>query len=275
MMLRANNLLFEYGRAPILVDVSLDVPEGKLCGLVGPNGAGKSTLLRCLHGAIRPRSGTVSLDDCELSRLSRREVARAVGVVPQHCHPAFPVPVAHFVGMGRFAREPLFGGPSRADRAVVERCLDEMNLRALASRSVDELSGGEFRRVLIAQALAQEPRILLFDEPVQQLDLLHQLEVMEFARSFARRGGTAALVVLHDLGLAARYCDSLALLHRGRIVNIGAPDEVLTEDALRRVWGVRASIERSPATGAIQVVPLTAFDAHVSTRDGAHTELQP
>ena len=117
--------------------------------------------------------------------------------------------------------------------------------------------------------------MLLFDEPVQQLDLLHQLEVMEFARSFARRGGTAALVVLHDLGLAARYCDTLALLHRGRIVRLGTPDVVLTEDTLRRVWGVRASIERSPATRAIQVVPLTAFDAHLSTRDDEPAELEP
>ena len=274
MMLRASDLSFEYGRTPILVDVSLDVPEGKLCGLVGPNGAGKSTLLRCLHGAIRPRAGKVWVGDREIAQLSRREVARAIGVVPQHCHPAFPVSVGHFVGMGRFAREPLFGGPSRTDRGVIERCLDEMGLRSLASRSVDELSGGEFRRVLIAQALAQEPRVLLFDEPIQQLDLLHQLQVMEFARSFARRGGTAALVVLHDLAMAARYCDTLALLHRGQIVGFGTPDEVLTEDTLRRVWGVRASIERSPATGSIQVVPLAAFDANHSLREDGHAEVK-
>lgn len=274
MMLEGRNLSFEYGRTPILVDVSLSVPEGQLCGLVGRNGAGKSTLLRCLHGALRPRAGSATYADRDIAQMSRREIARAIAVVPQHCHPAFAVSVEHFVGMGRFAREPFFGGPSRDDLAIVRRCLDEMDLIPLATRSIDELSGGEFRRVLIAQALAQEPRVLLFDEPIQQLDLRHQLEVMEFARAFSRRGGTAALVVLHDLALAARYCDTLALLHRGRLVSVGAPDRVLTEETLRTVWGVHASIERSLATGAIQVVPLSAIESTSLARD-IHSGTKP
>jgi len=131
-----------------------------------------------------------------------------------------------------------------------------MGLSEHALRPVDEPSGGEFRRVLIAQALAQEPQVLLFDEPVQQLDLLHQLEVMEFARAFTRRGGTAGVVVLHDLGLAARYCDTIALLDRGRIVASGLPDDVLSIENLRTVYGVEASIQRCPATGTLQIVPL-------------------
>jgi len=255
-MLAAIDVAFRYGKAPLLEDVTLDVAEGELVGLVGPNGAGKSTLLKCLYGALRPRSGRVVLLDRDLHGMHAVEIARVLAVVPQACSPAFPVSVAYFVGMGRFSRERFLGGPTEHDREVVHRCLEDLGLGDLADRPLDELSGGEFRRVLIAQALAQEPRVLLFDEPVQQLDLLHQLEVMEFARRFARRGGTAGVVVLHDLGLAARYCDRLALLHEGRILASGAPAAVLTPGNLRRAYGVETSVRPCPETGIPQVIAL-------------------
>jgi iron complex transport system ATP-binding protein len=257
MILRAESVSFGYGALPVLDGVSLEFPEGRLAGIVGPNGAGKSTLLRILSGLLRPTAGRVILGDADLASLSRRAVARLMGVVPQSSFPAFPVSVEHFVGLGRFAREPIFGGPTGADADATRRAMAEMQVAHLAGRTVDELSGGEFRRVLIAQALAQEPEILLFDEPVQQLDLLHQIEVMAFAREFARRPGSSAVIVLHDLGLAARYCDTLAILHRGRISASGAPEQVLTADAVREAWGVEASIQRCPATGSLQVVPLS------------------
>ncbi len=269
-MLSASDLAFGYGARAVLDGVSLDVAEGSLVGLVGPNGAGKSTLLRLLHGALRPKRGRVLLEGVDLARLSHAEIARRLAVVPQTAHPAFPVSVAYFVGMGRFAREPFLGGPTEADRVVVRRCLEEMGLAALADRPVDELSGGEFRRVLIAQALAQEPRVILFDEPVQQLDLLHQLEVMTFARAFARRGGTAGVIVLHDLGLAARWCDTLVLLHGGRVLAHGAPSEVLRADLLRTAYGVETSISTCDATGTLQVIPVAAARGGVgSAPDGA------
>lgn len=258
MKLAADGVAFGYGARPVLDGVTLEVPEGSLVGLVGPNGAGKSTLLRLFYGALRPQRGRVLVDGADLTALSPREIARVIGVVPQSCSPAFPVAVDSFVGMGRFARERFLGGPTPGDLAVVRRCLDEMRLGPLADRPVDELSGGEFRRVLVAQALAQEPSVLLFDEPVQQLDLLHQLEVMEFARSFARRGGTAGVVVLHDLGLAARFCDTIALLLAGRVLASGRPEDVLTEPNLRAAYGVDAAVQRCAATGSLQIVPLRA-----------------
>ena len=257
-MLAATDLVFGYGARGVLDGVSLDVPEGRLVGLVGPNGAGKSTLLRCLAGALAPRSGHVRLRGTDLSRLKPAELARRIAVVPQASNPAFPVTVEYFVGMGRFAREPFLGGPSEADRAVVRRCLDEMRLGELAERAVDRLSGGEFRRVLIAQALAQEPEAILFDEPVQQLDLLHQLEVMTFARDFTRRGGTTGVIVLHDLALASRWCDTIALLHHGRILSVGPPREVLTVETLRTAYDVESSVTPCPITGALQIVPIRA-----------------
>jgi ABC-type cobalamin/Fe3+-siderophores transport system ATPase subunit len=254
--LAAQSVVCGYRDRTVLHEVSVTLREGELLALVGPNGAGKSTLLRCLHGALRPRSGRVLLGGRDLRTCSSREVARVVGVVPQSSSPAFPVSVASFVGMGRFARERFLGGPTVEDQRVVARCLAEMGLEPLAERAVDELSGGEFRRVLIAQALAQEPSILLFDEPVQQLDLRHQLEVMQFARSFTRRGGTSGAVVLHDLGLAARWCDAIALLLDGRIVAEGRPEEVLTPENLRRAYGVLADVHRNAATGALEVVAV-------------------
>jgi len=255
-MITATDVVFAYGRHRVLDGVTLHVPEGRLVGLVGPNGAGKSTLLRCLHGGLRPAGGRIEVQGTALASLRPAEVARRVGVVPQNSSPAFPVSVAWFVGMGRFARERFLGGPTVTDREVVRRCLAELALTDIADQPVDELSGGEFRRALIAQALAQEPRILLLDEPVQQLDLLHQLEVMEFARAFTRRGGTAAVVVLHDLGLAARYCDTVALLHRGRIRASGPPATVLTAANVAAVYGVEAVIRPCAETGSLQVVAV-------------------
>ena len=256
MKISARDIAFGYGPRAVLDGVSLDVPEGRVVGLVGPNGAGKSTLLHCLHGALRPRRGTILVDDVDIATLAPREIARAIGVVPQSCSPTFPVSAAHFVGLGRFARELRFGGPSAADAATVEQCLRALDVAHLADRTIDELSGGEFRRVLIAQALAQEPSLLLFDEPVQQLDPGHQLDVMEIVRSFARRGGNAVVIVLHDLSFAARFCDELRLLHRGRIIASGSLEAVLTADNVRTAYGVEAAVQRCPATGALQVVPL-------------------
>jgi iron complex transport system ATP-binding protein len=254
--LRAEDLAFGYAGVPVLTDVDLEAPEGCLLGLVGPNGAGKSTLLRCLYGALKPQAGRVFVNGTDISTLSPREVALRIGVVPQNCETVFPVTVAYFVGMGRFARERFLGGPTEEDREVVRRCLEEMGLANIAERPVDAISGGEFRRALIAQALTQETPVLLFDEPVQQLDLLHQFEVMDFARAFAHRDGTTAVVVLHELDLAARFCDRLALLHEGRIVSCGLPEEVLTVENVRSAYGVEATIRRCEQTGAIQVVPL-------------------
>ncbi|MEZ5967117.1 MAG: ABC transporter ATP-binding protein [Planctomycetota bacterium] len=252
---------FAYGSSRILDGVSASLTEGRLLGLVGPNGAGKSTLLRCLHGALRPRRGRVLLDGADVATLSPRELARRIAVVPQASSPAFAVRVDHFVGMGRFAHERFFGGPTPHDLQIVDRALDDLGLSSLRHRPVDELSGGEFRRVLIAQALTQEATVVLFDEPIQQLDLLHQLEVMEFARAFSRRPGCAGIVVLHDLGLAARFCDELVLLHGGRVLASGVPEDVLTREHIAHAYGVEAVVERSAATGAIEVVPLRAAPA--------------
>ena len=254
--LSARGVEVAYGERRVLRSVDLEVAPGTLVGLIGPNGAGKSTLLRCLAGLQAFAGGQVAIDGDDLRTLSPRRAAQRIAVVPQTCFPAFPVRVDQFVGMGRFAHERFFGGPTRRDRDVVARCLAELGITGLADRPVDALSGGEFRRVLIAQALAQEADVLLLDEPVQQLDLLHQIEVMEFARTFARRPGHAGVVVLHELGLAARYCDPVVLLGDGGVLASGSPEAVLTKANLRRAYGVEAAIGRCQVTGALTIVPV-------------------
>jgi iron complex transport system ATP-binding protein len=255
MKLRVSGVSFSFPGRPVLDGVTFDVAEGRLVALLGPNGAGKSTLLRCMYRALTPSSGSVLVDGADLATLPRREVALRVGVVPQACHPGFHVPVAEFVAMGRYARESLLGTESAAHPAVA-RALEATSMTEHADRGVHELSGGEFRRVLIAQALAQEAPVLLLDEPVQQLDLFHQIEVMDLLRRLARRPGAAAVAVLHDIALAARYCDEVVLLSHGRIAAAGTPEAVITEENLRDVYGVEAAVDRCPATGAVRVVPV-------------------
>lgn len=259
--LLVRGLTMGYGERQVLRDVDLDVVPGELVGLVGPNGAGKSSLLRCIAGLHHARAGQVKLDGQELPKLGARAIAQRLAVVPQTCVPALPVSVAHFVGLGRYAHERFFGEPTQHDEEVVERCLAELALQPFADRAIDALSGGEFRRVLIAQALTQEPSLLLLDEPVQQLDLLHQLEVMEFARAFTRRPGKAGLVVLHELNLAARFCDRVVLLHGGKVLAHGTPEDVFTTAHLRQAYGVEAVLGRCPGTGSLLITPVAAAEA--------------
>jgi iron complex transport system ATP-binding protein len=263
-----SGLSFRYASRIALDDVSFHVGESELVGILGPNGAGKSTLLRCMHAALTPTRGAVTVGDVDLSTLPRREVAKLVGVVPQSCSPGFRVDVAAFVGMGRFAHESFLGAASAEDRAAVRDALGAVDMLGFADRSVLELSGGEFRRVLIAQAIAQHAPVLLLDEPVQQLDLRHQIEVMELIRSVAKRRGCTGVAVLHDLSLAARYCDSLILLAHGRVVAVGPPESVITPAHLRDVYGVEATVDRCLVTGSLRATAIRALAPPDSTNAG-------
>ena len=243
----------ELGGREILRDVSLALRPGEVLGLAGPNGAGKTTLLRVASRVLRPQRGRVRLGERGLESFSRRGLARELAVVPQNTQVAFPFRVAEVVLMGR---SPHLGAWSFEGEADVERAREAMarvGVEALADRSVLEISGGERQLVLIARALTQDPRVLLLDEPTSHLDLHHRLRVQERIREFAR-DGRAALVVSHDLGLAASGCDRLALLDAGRVLALGTPAEVLTPENLRRVYRIEAEVLAGP-DGAPLVVP--------------------
>lgn len=273
MILTATGVAARLDGVEVLRGASLRLEPGKFAGIVGPNGAGKSTFLRTLHGALRPAAGEVRIDGRDVAAARPGWIARRVGVVPQSAVPRFPYRVADYVGLGRF---PFTDGdadpdvaPSGTAAEIVARAMSDAGVEDLADRTVDRLSGGEFRRVLLAQVLAQEPRFLLLDEPLQQLDLRHQIALMDFVAAFVRRPGRSAVAVLHDLGMAARYCDEVLVLDGGSVHAAGAPRDVLTTATLRDVWGVDAAVGECPATGLLQIVPLrpTAVPA-ARKRDG-------
>lgn len=243
-----------YGGREVIHGVSLTVPRGSILGLAGPNGSGKSTLLRAMTGILKPYSGRVTIDGAEVSRMTRREVARKVAVVPQDISVGFEFTVRDVVSMGRTPHLRMFQPETAGDRRAVEEALDKCGVRELADRLPAELSSGERQRVALARALAQNPEYLLLDEPTAHLDIGHQGEVLELVADLRRSRGLTVVAVLHDLNLAAMYVDSLCLIKDGRVKAMGGPDEVVTPQVLRDVYGIEAAVVRNPFTGGPVVV---------------------
>ncbi len=240
--LEASGVECRRGRTTILTGVDLAVDVGERVALVGPNGAGKSTLLRVLAGIDAPHFGSVLLRGGDLHSMRSRERAREIAVVSQHELPPADLLVRELVALGRVPhRSPWATEPD--DHAL--EALDRLGLRAFADRPVDRLSGGELRRVLVARALAQEAPLLVLDEPTNHLDLRHQHELLGIVRDL----GLTVVAAIHDLGLAARYFDRVAVVHDGSVVAQGSPDGVLTTDLVQRVFGVRVARVLHPETG--------------------------
>jgi iron complex transport system ATP-binding protein len=256
--LAAEDLRFDYGRGPVLRGVGLAVAPGEIVGVIGPNGSGKTTLVRLLAGVLRPAGGRVTLAGRPLDALSRRDVARRLAVVPQDSAVEFPFTALEVVLMGRAPHLPPLAFPRARDLDVARRAMGALDVGALEGRALAELSGGERQRVLLARALAQEPAVLLLDEPTTHLDLRHQTGIYDTVRERVRRDGMAVLSVLHDLNLAALYCDRLLLLAGGRIAAGGTPGEVLVAPLLEAAYGVPVHVARHGATGTPVVLPLPA-----------------
>jgi iron complex transport system ATP-binding protein len=241
-------------RAPSLDGVGMSLAPGELVAVVGPNGCGKTTLLRALLGLVPLERGEARVLDRPVAEWPRRELAQVIGVVSQREEPAFPLRVEDVVMLGRYARLGPLGAPSAEDREAVRAALEQCDAWDLRDRSTDALSGGEWQRVRVARALAQAPRALVLDEPTASLDVRHEMELFELVAALVH-GGLGALVVTHQLNLAARYAKRLLLLGGGRLVAAGAPRDVLRRAALEEVfrWPVAVTAWRD---GAPQVVPL-------------------
>ena len=239
-----------------LADLAFGLAPGEILGVIGPNSAGKTTLIRLLTRVLEPAAGEILLEGRPLARLDRAEVARRVAVVPQGVPPQFPFSVEELVLMGRFPHAPARYFEDAADRAVAHGAMAAAGVLELAALPLDSLSGGERQRAVIARALAQEPRLLVLDEPTAHLDLRHQAEASTLLRRLNRERGVSMLLVSHDLNFAAEVCDRLLLLAAGRPVRLGTPEEVLEAPVLEAVYGCEVHVEKSAASRrpVVQVV---------------------
>jgi iron complex transport system ATP-binding protein len=255
--LEAADVDVRYGARAAIAGVSARVAPGEMLGVIGPNGSGKSTLIRVLAGVQRPSTGMVRLDGGDLHVLPRRARARRIALVPQETHLSFPIRVRDLVLLGRAPHTGRFGLEGPDDLRAAHDAMVRAEVIELADRPVDQLSGGERQRVVLARALAQDAGILLLDEPTSFLDLKHAVVLLDLVRELCRGRGLAVAVVLHDLNLAAMYCDRLLLLDRGRVHAAGTPDEVLTYRDLCTVYGTELYVAPNDVTGRLVVLPLS------------------
>lgn len=251
MRLCIENLVFRYGETPVLKEICMGLGASELLGIVGPNGSGKSTLIRCIDGILKPDRGTLLLDGMDLKRMPQMEIARNLGYVPQNTPRTFPVTVFDAVLMGR--RPHLSWRSGERDRHRVVHALERLGIEHLALRDFNELSGGEQQRVLIARALAQEAGVLLLDEPTSNLDIRHQLEVMEIVRQLIAEKGLSAVIAIHDLNLASRYAHRVVMMKGGEVFAAGDPDKVFTPGNIASVYGVESLVEKR--NGSLFIIP--------------------
>lgn len=252
-LLEAKQLTYSINGRTIIDNLSMKLQSGSFLGIIGPNGSGKSTLLRMLCGLLKPVQGSLTLEGKPFKAYSTKERAQMIGYVPQDCSLDADFTIEQIVAMGRHPYSRLLGGLTSSDAQQVERAMEQCGVDHLRDRYIHACSGGQRQLAFIAKALAQEPQILLLDEPISALDIRHQLRTLALLRQLADEG-YAVVASLHDLSLASRYCDRLLLLHDGRIEAFGEPEEVLSADALYDVYGVHAVIRHEPGTEGLSII---------------------
>ena len=250
--LSAEGLSYSVETQTLLDSVYLHAEQGRFVGLIGPNGAGKSTLLRALSGMLRHQHGAVLLEGTDLRSMSSRDVAASMALVSQIAPYTHGFTSFELVLMGRYPHLGRFQIEGREDNRIARDAMRQTDTERFADRTLDTLSGGERQRVFVSRALAQQPRILLLDEPTSNLDVFHQLKVLDLVRQLVNEGLTA-VAAIHDLHMAARYCDRLVLLSDGRVLAEGRPEEVLTPEAIESAFGVRCAVYPDPVTGSLAI----------------------
>lgn len=254
-VLQLQDVSFAYQEDSVIKQVSLDVHPGEFTGILGPNGSGKSTLLKLMGGLLKKDSGKVLFRETELSQYTRKRLAQSIAWIPQEHPMVFPFQVSEIVLMGRHPYLSPFTFESEQDFEIASRAMEITATTHLSGRSFNEVSGGEKQRVVIASALAQEPEIMLLDEPTAALDIKYQLEVLNILKHLNEKNGMTLLLAMHDLHLASKFCQRLILINEGQIVKDGTPAEVLQKEVLEKVYDVRIKLFRDHEDGSVMISP--------------------
>lgn len=255
-ILETKNITFGYKTKKILDDISFSVQESDLLGIIGPNGAGKTTLFKTITRLLKPWNGKIFLNGNDISSLSTRDVARTVATMPQFLEVPFSFTVEEFVKMGRYPFKNKFESLNRHDFEAIENALSLTDTLPLRERLILELSGGERQRVVLAQALCQEPKLLLLDEPTAHLDIGHQIEILDLIKKLSKQNKLTVIVVLHDLNLASEYCNKIALLNNGKLFRYGGPEQVLTYQNIEEVYKTCVVVKNNPVTKKPYIFPV-------------------
>jgi iron complex transport system ATP-binding protein len=247
---------FAYSDGLVIRDIDLTVRKGEVVGLIGPNGSGKTTLLKLISGVLQPTQGEINLDGLNLIHLKRKKVAQMIAMVPQQFNMPFAFYVEDVVALGRTPFLKMLSEGSKKELDIVTQAMEEAGIKSLAQRFFNELSGGERQKVILAMALAQQPKLLLLDEPTAHLDISHQIEILELARSLNKEKAITIISAIHDLNLASLYFNRLVLLNEGCIIADGTPDEVLTTELLQDVFSAPVLIQQHPQANVPYIIVL-------------------
>ncbi|WP_460802163.1 ABC transporter ATP-binding protein [Microbacterium sp. GXF6406] len=259
--LHAQDVTLSYDSRLVAENLDVAIPHGKVTVIIGPNACGKSTLLRALSRLLAPTAGRVLLGEEDVRAIGPKDLARRLGLLPQTSTAPFGITVADLIGRGRFPHQRMLQQWSKEDEEAVQRAMAATGVTELADRAVEELSGGQRQRVWIALLLAQDAPLMLLDEPTTYLDIAHQLDVLELCRRLNREEGRTMVLVLHDLNQAARYADHLVVMKHGTLAAAGAPEEILTEELIERVFGLTSRIVPDPVFGSPMVIPIASTSA--------------
>ncbi|MFX3635550.1 MAG: ABC transporter ATP-binding protein [Candidatus Pristimantibacillus sp.] len=253
-MIDTNRLVMKIGNQPVLNELTFSLQAGRMYGIIGPNGVGKSTLLHLLSGVSKPTQGDVKLDGRKLSDYPRKQLAKRLAVLQQGGLPPVGFTVREVVTLGRFPYQNWFGDEGVDATPLIDRSLEAMGLMNLQHRPMDQLSGGERQRAALAKVMVQDPEVILLDEPTTYLDIGYQVQLLDTVRVWQQERGLTVVAVLHDLNLAALYCDQILVLHKGGIAAFGEPKDVLNEALIRQVYETEASVIAHPVTGVPQIL---------------------
>lgn len=260
-LVKVDNLRYSYGDRQVLKNICASFKPGMVCGLLGPNGSGKTTLLKNIASILKPKKNAVYIDSKDVTKMTPPEIAKEMALVPQSTYIDFDFTVEDIVMMGRTPHIRRFSNESSEDKEIVQWALETSRIIHLKDRSIKAISGGELQRVVIARALAQKTQIILLDEPVSQLDIHHQLSIMETIAKLSHEQKLTIVTVLHDLNLAAEYCDIIYLLKEGSIVSGGFPKDVLTYDMIENVYDIICLVYENPVSKKPHIIPVRSKKA--------------